>query len=253
MILVDTKTGHPNDGVVLRDDSEAPVFAYNPLTSDPDDIRAIGSNLCSDLNSVATFEPIHEIKAMSDSVVVIGGNCLQAAARGGMRARRERCGIPKEEGHRPKWTLAVEMLDELAEHGLRPPVLVAAAGYGDNGQFRAALDKRDIAYSVQLKGDALAHTGEPVPVPPVWSGTGRCGRPPADTPVYADEPVSLARHVAAADREAALTITWREGSKGRVVLAVRVPAGPARRAPRPSRHRGRHSAAAMADRRMARR
>ena len=145
------------------------------------------------------------------------------------RVRRDRCGIPEEEGHRPKWKLAVEMLDELAGHGLRPPVLVADAGYGDNGQFRAALDERAIAYSVQLKGEALAHTSEAVPVTREWSGTGRCGRPPADTPAYPDEPVSLARHVAAAGREAALTITWREGSKGAlssqfVFLRVR-PAG----------------------------
>ncbi|WP_103337861.1 IS701 family transposase, partial [Amycolatopsis sp. CA-126428] len=146
------------------------------------------------------------------------------------RARRNRCGIPEDEGHLPKWMLAVEILDELAGHGLRPPVLVADAGYGDNGQFRAALDERDIAYSVQLKGEALAHTGEAVPVPREWSGTGRCGRPPANTtPVYADEPVSLARHVTAAGRQAALTVTWREGSKGAlssqfVFLRVR-PAG----------------------------
>jgi SRSO17 transposase len=145
------------------------------------------------------------------------------------RARRDRCGIPEEEGHRPKWMLAIEMLDELANHGLRPPVLVADAGYGDNSQFRAALDQRDIAYSVQLKGEALAHTSEAVPVTREWSGTGRCGRPPADTPVYTDEPVSLARHVAAAGQEAALTLTWREGSKGAltsqfVFLRVR-PAG----------------------------
>ncbi|MDX8037651.1 IS701 family transposase [Lentzea sp. BCCO 10_0856] len=152
-----------------------------------------------------------------------------AAVTEAVRARRNRCGMPEEEGHRPKWTLAVEMLDELAEHGLRPPVLVADAGYGDNSQFRAALDQRDIAYSVQLKGEALAHTSEAVPVTREWSGTGRCGRPPADTPVYTDEPVSLARHVAATGREAALTVTWREGSKGAlssqfVFLRVR-PAG----------------------------
>ncbi|WP_156249767.1 transposase, partial [Lentzea aerocolonigenes] len=82
---------------------------------------------------------------------------------------------------------------------------------------------------VQLKGEALAHTSEAVPAVREWSGTGRCGRRPADTPVYPDEPVSLARHVAAAGREAALTVTWREGSKGAlssqfVFLRVR-PAG----------------------------
>nr|WP_245887103.1 transposase [Umezawaea tangerina] len=145
------------------------------------------------------------------------------------RTRRDRSGIPEDEGHRPKWILVVEMLDKLAGHGLRPPVLVADAGYGDNSRFRAALDNRDIAYSVQLQGEALAHAGEAVPAAQDWPGTGRCGRPPADTPVYPDEPVSLARHVAAAGREAALTLTWREGSKGAlssqfVFLRVR-PAG----------------------------
>jgi SRSO17 transposase len=41
--------------------------------------------------------------------------------------------------------LAVEMLDELAAQGLRPPPLLAAdAGYGDTSQFRAALDERGI-------------------------------------------------------------------------------------------------------------
>ncbi|GAA1807524.1 hypothetical protein GCM10009682_31730 [Luedemannella flava] len=48
------------------------------------------------------------------------------------RLRRERCAIPDEENHRPKWALAVEMLDALAAHGLRPPLLAADAGYGDN-------------------------------------------------------------------------------------------------------------------------
>jgi SRSO17 transposase len=143
------------------------------------------------------------------------------------RARRDRCGIPGDEQHRPKWMLAVEMLDELAGHGLRPPVLVADAGYGDNSRFRAALDERGIAYSVQVKGETLAHAGEAVPVAREPSGRGR--PPAATTPVYSDGPVSLAGHVAAAGREAALTLTWREGSKGAltsrfVFLRVR-PAG----------------------------
>ncbi|WP_410676150.1 transposase [Amycolatopsis sp. cmx-4-68] len=39
-------------------------------------------------------------------------------------------------GQSSKWMPTAEMLDELAEHGLRPPVLVDDAGYGDNSQFR---------------------------------------------------------------------------------------------------------------------
>src|SRR6185503_2551172 len=59
-------------------------------------------------------------------------------------ARRARCGIPHDEHHRPKWKLAVEMLDALAEQGVRPPVVAADAGYGDSSQFRSALDEREI-------------------------------------------------------------------------------------------------------------
>ncbi|MGW7464005.1 transposase [Streptomyces xantholiticus] len=43
--------------------------------------------------------------------------------RGG--ARRERCRIPDDKHHRPKWRLAQEMLEKLAGTALRPAVLVA--------------------------------------------------------------------------------------------------------------------------------
>jgi SRSO17 transposase len=123
--------------------------------------------------------------------------------------RRNRCAIPEGEHHRPKWMMVVEMLDALAEHGLRPPVLAADAGYGDSGPFRAALDERHIGYIMQVKGDALAHTADAHPVTAVWSGRGR---PPGTR--YRATPVSLAAHIQAAGRAAATTITWREGSKG---------------------------------------
>lgn len=143
------------------------------------------------------------------------------------RLRRRRCSIPDEEGHRPKWTMAVEMLDALAAQGLRPPLLAADAGYGDTSQFRAALDERGIVYSVQVKGDALAHTADAVPAPRTWSGLGR--PPSSATHAYPDDAVSLAEHITAAGRDAAITVAWREGSKGTlssqfVFLRVR-PAG----------------------------
>src|SRR3954449_5133590 len=59
-----------------------------------------------------------------------GAATPEAAAA--IRARRARAGIPAGERHRPKWALALEMLDELAGWGLRPPVVVADAGYGNN-------------------------------------------------------------------------------------------------------------------------
>ncbi|MEH0830718.1 MULTISPECIES: IS701 family transposase [unclassified Micromonospora] len=152
---------------------------------------------------------------------------VDEAARPGVAAARARCGIPDEERHRPKWALVVQMLDELIEFGLRPPLLAADAGYGDNSQFRSALDERGIDYIMQVKGDALAHEPDVRPVERVWSGRGR---PPTRTdPRYPKTAVSLVELVWAAGRAAAETITWREGSKGTmtsqfVFLRVR-PAG----------------------------
>jgi len=143
------------------------------------------------------------------------------------RARRRACAVPDDEGHRPKWTLAVEMLDALAGHGLRPPLVVADSGYGDNSQFRTALDERGILYSVQVRAETLAHPADAVPAARTWSGRGR---PPTRTTLqYPDDAVSVAQHALAAGRSAAVSLTWREGSKSTltstfVFLRVR-PAG----------------------------
>ncbi|WP_371793061.1 IS701 family transposase [Streptomyces sp. NBC_01471] len=71
--------------------------------------------------------------------------------------RRARCRVPESEHHRPKWQLALDMLDELATVGLRPAVLVADAGYGANADFRHGLEDCGLAYALQVKGEMAAH------------------------------------------------------------------------------------------------
>jgi DDE superfamily endonuclease len=46
--------------------------------------------------------------------------------------------------HRPKWQLVLDMVDELDQWGLWPPVLVADAADGEVGEFRAGLEDRQI-------------------------------------------------------------------------------------------------------------
>nr|WP_281367999.1 transposase [Nonomuraea typhae] len=114
-----------------------------------------------------------------------------AAISSEVATRRDRCQIPGEERHRPQWMMAVEMLDELIGQGLRLPLVVADAGYGDSSQFRGALDERGIGYIVQVKGDALAHAPDVVAVPRAWSGRGR---PPTRTDLrYPDTRGQLGR------------------------------------------------------------
>src|SRR4051794_3992054 len=146
----------------------------------------------------------------------------QAAAA--IRARRARAGIPDDVRHRPKWRLALDMLDELAGWQLMPPLVVSDAGYGDNAEFRDGLSTRGRAYVVQVSGDLSAHAEDAVPELKPYSGRGR--RP---LPRYRTKPVGLRELVLAAGRAAVRQVTWREGSRGPMTshfVALRVrPAG----------------------------
>jgi SRSO17 transposase len=116
------------------------------------------------------------------------------------------------------------MLDELAGGGLTAPVVVAAAGYGNNADFRAGIATRGARYIVQVDGDLSAHPAEATPEFKPYSGRGRRPRPR-----YRTRPVGLRAHALAAGRAATVQITWRQGSRGSLTshfLAVRVrPAG----------------------------
>jgi FOG: Transposase len=145
---------------------------------------------------------------------------VEVAAQVG--ARRARCGLPAAERHRPKWVLAVEMLDELAGWGLAAPVIAADAGYGDNARFRAALDERGLRYVVQVKGEATAHRLDARPELIPYSGRG-----PRPKPRYRTTPVSLREHALSAGRGAARRLVWRNGSRDRltsdfIIARVRV-------------------------------
>ena len=90
-----------------------------------------------------------------------------------IRQRRARTQIPDEVGHQPKWELAVEMIDELADWGLVPPVVVADAGYGDTGPFRTGLTARGIDYLVQVPHTISIYPADAVYETPVYAGHGR--------------------------------------------------------------------------------
>ncbi|RLV73864.1 hypothetical protein D3C57_131600 [Streptomyces rapamycinicus NRRL 5491] len=123
-------------------------------------------------------------------------------------ARRRACRIPDGERHRPKWELALEMLDELDGHGLRPAALVADTGYGANADFRHGLEDRGLAYVLQAKGEMTAHAEGCEPHQPAYGGLG-----PRPLPRYRTRPLSLRGHVLAAGRHHGRTLTWRKGSK----------------------------------------
>jgi SRSO17 transposase len=92
------------------------------------------------------------------------------------------------------------MLDELEQWGLRPPVLVADAGYGEVGEFRQGLDDRGIPYVVQVKADTSAYPEQVRPTTAPYTGKGRRPRPR-----YRDKPCSLKQLALAAGSRRAWT------------------------------------------------
>lgn len=125
------------------------------------------------------------------------------------QARRDKAKIPDTVRHRPKWSLALEMIDEAAVWGLTPPVVVADAGYGDTTGFRLGLERRSIPYVLAVKGSTSAHRASAVPET-VPTAPGR-GRP--SVPRYRDKPSSLRDLALAAGRKELHQATWRHGTR----------------------------------------
>jgi SRSO17 transposase len=139
--------------------------------------------------------------------------------------RRRRAHVPKGERHRPKWQLALELLDELHGWGLAAPVILADAAYGEISEFRLGLEERGLAYVVQVPGAISAYPEEVAPETMPYGGRGR---PPV--PRYRQPRSSLRALVLDAGERAASTVAWREGADGEPLrsrfVAVRVrPAG----------------------------
>jgi SRSO17 transposase len=138
--------------------------------------------------------------------------------------RRRAAHVPEAVGHRPKWQLVLDMLDELGGWGLAPPVVVADAGYGESGELRLGLEARGLAYVVQVKATTSAYPQAVVQEVAPYPGRGR--RP---GPRYRAKRSSLADLVAAAGPSAAKTVAWRKGTRGKLrsrFVALRVrPAG----------------------------
>jgi SRSO17 transposase len=139
--------------------------------------------------------------------------------------RRRKAHLPADVHHRPKWQLALDMLDELAAWGLAAPVILADAAYGEAGEFRLGLEQRELAYVVQVPGTLSAYPQDAAPEQMPYAGRGR---PPVAR--YRRRRWSLRQLVLSAGEQAAMTVAWREGADGELLrsrfVALRVrPAG----------------------------
>jgi SRSO17 transposase len=134
--------------------------------------------------------------------------------------RREKTRLPEDLHHVEKWRLALQMIDELIAWGIKPPVVLGDGAYGDVTELRTGLDEREIQYVLDVKGTTSAYREDVKPERPAWKGNGR---PPAAR--YREDPSSLKELALAAGKKAAVGVTWREGTRGKMnsrFLALRV-------------------------------
>jgi SRSO17 transposase len=122
--------------------------------------------------------------------------------------RRAVSRIPDQERYRPKWLMALEMLDELDRWGHRPPLLVADAGYGQVGEFRNGLSDRGISYVVATTSTTTAYPADATPTTATYGGRGR---PPVAR--YREAAPTVKSMALDAGAEAAHLVRWRPGSR----------------------------------------
>jgi SRSO17 transposase len=122
--------------------------------------------------------------------------------------RRAACGVPDDERYRPKWMLALQMLDELAGWGQRPPVVVADAGYGQIAEFRNGLTSRDIRYILATTSTTTAYPADTAPTTVPHQGRGR-----PSMPRYRGTAPTLKALALTQGQDAATRVRWRTGTR----------------------------------------
>jgi SRSO17 transposase len=135
--------------------------------------------------------------------------------------RRKQARLPEDVFHVEKWRLGLVMIDELIGWGVTPPVIIGDGAYGDTTEFRTGLEQRGLDYLLDVKSATSAYPEQVKPEqPPRRPGRGR---PPSVR--YRQDPSSLKQLALDAGKKAAVTVIWREGTRGKMssrFLALRV-------------------------------
>jgi SRSO17 transposase len=134
--------------------------------------------------------------------------------------RRQQAGVPPEVTFRPKWQLALDLIDEVRSWGVPGRVVVADVGYGEVTEFRDGLEARALPYVVGVSAKVGVWAKPPrAEIPP---HRGR-GGPPKRYDYGNQRPTSVGQ--VARQVKGWKKVRWREGTKGWLesrFLAMRV-------------------------------
>jgi SRSO17 transposase len=125
--------------------------------------------------------------------------------------RRKKTGVPTELVFRTKWQISLGQIERAIAWGARKHVVLADAGYGDIGEYRAGLVAKGLQYLVGVTNTAVVWPKQSKPKL-LQRKPGTRGRPRTR---YRDDlhpPLSLK---ALADSLDYQRVTWRAGSRGK--------------------------------------
>jgi SRSO17 transposase len=112
-----------------------------------------------------------------------------------------------------KGQIALDLLDQVRDENLLPgDVVITDAGYGVSQPFREALEERQLFYIAGVTPEMVVFTEEPRWV---WPGPSTRGRPRSNPHLADDSPRPVSLKLLA-DRLPRRTVTWREGTKGKL-------------------------------------
>jgi SRSO17 transposase len=138
--------------------------------------------------------------------------------------RRQKAGIPDEVQFQTKPRIALEQIRQAVDKEVPGDLVLADAGYGVDGQFRAGLTALGLRYVVGVQSSiSIWEPGQqPLPAKP-WKGKGRPPRLLRRNDKH--QPVSAKQLALALPAAAWKKVTWREGANQKLTsrfAAVRV-------------------------------
>ncbi len=125
--------------------------------------------------------------------------------------RRRKAGIPEEVQFQTKPQIALEQIRQAVDQEIPGDLVLADAGYGVDGQFRAGLTELGLQYVVGVQSliSVWEPGKQPLPAKP-WKGKGR--RPRTLRRNDKHQPVSAKQLALALPASAWKEVTWREGA-----------------------------------------
>jgi SRSO17 transposase len=126
---------------------------------------------------------------------------------------RRKAKIPPEVVFQTKPQIALEQINQAVAQGIAPGVVLADAGYGTDGSFRAGVNELGLTYAVGVLSSLSVWPPGQGPLPPLsWSGKGRPTTRLRRTAGH--QPISAKALAQALPAGAWQAVTWREGSNG---------------------------------------